>query len=133
MILFGQAHSAETKVLRALALIESGNDPEKRGKRGEISAYQIMPKVWRSYTNYAYHHTKPHIAAAVANRHGDWLVVQFLRYYKRTPNEVEFYCMWNLGWTKFKVKYKGQVMSCPAATQDAALRFNGLLQQQYRN
>jgi len=37
-------------LLLAIAMVESGNDHSAVGKKGEVSAYQITPKVWRLYT-----------------------------------------------------------------------------------
>jgi Transglycosylase SLT domain len=32
------------KILHVIAELESGNNPKKRGARGEVTAYQIMPR-----------------------------------------------------------------------------------------
>ena len=40
----------------ALGMIETGNDDLEIGGLGEVSRYQIMPSVWRHYSNsHRYH------------------------------------------------------------------------------
>lgn len=58
-------------MLRALAAIETGNNPRAVGKKGERSAWQLMPATWRIYTRRPFREatTNEVLAQAVARAH----------------------------------------------------------------
>ena len=54
--------------LEAISLIETADEDGVVGKKGEVSRYQILPRVWRAYSaSTAYQDTK--IASSVARQH----------------------------------------------------------------
>ena len=56
-------------LLAAIAMVESGNDPSALGKKGEVSQYQITPKVWRIYSKTPPGKANPVMAKVVATEH----------------------------------------------------------------
>lgn len=65
------AETDEEIMLAVIRAIESGNRPDKIGKKGERSAYQFMPMVWRFHTQVPFEMatTHPAIADVMARRH----------------------------------------------------------------
>jgi hypothetical protein len=83
-------------LLRALAQIESGDNPKTVGKSGETGKYQIMPKVRKAYVD----KLKSKNITGVGD---DLLVVEILSdmtkmyrdFYDREPDTNTVYCLWN--------------------------------------
>jgi hypothetical protein len=85
----------------ALAMIETGasspvaGDPDHVvGGSGEISRFQIMPRVWRAYTK-SKNHTNPEVAWTVTRRILADRVGVFQKSTGRPPEPVELYLLWN--------------------------------------
>lgn len=85
----------------SLAMFESGaTGPEAskadrvRGGAGEISRFQILPKVWRAYTK-SKDHTNPQVAWTVAQRILDDRISDFQKATGRLPKPIELYLLWN--------------------------------------
>lgn len=81
----------------ALAQIESGHfeNPDKaRGSSGEVSRFQIMPDVWKSYTK-SRNYSHPGIAWSVAVRILKEREAWFIRGTGRRPSAFDLYVMWN--------------------------------------
>lgn len=91
-----QARAAGLSLLEALSLIESGNNDRAIGRAGEVSRYQILPAVWRRYSESAAHRN-PTIAAAVALRHLEFQAASFRERTGRAPSDFDRYVMWNAG------------------------------------
>lgn len=82
--------------LEALSLIESGGNDRAVGGAGEVSRFQILPKVWRSYTKSREYQSR-WLAAEVARRHLGVLRDGFARETGRHANDFDIYVMWNAG------------------------------------
>jgi soluble lytic murein transglycosylase-like protein len=110
------ARSGRDAFLRAIAEVETGNNPRKVGRLGERGQYQFRQATWRQHTRQPFRDAhNPSIAHAVASRHYDWILQQLERNGKRaTPYMVA--AAWNSG--------IGRVTSgrIPAASKDYAQR-----------
>lgn len=82
--------------LEALSLIESGGNDAAVGDAGEVSRYQILPKVWRTYTRSA-DYRNPWLSREVARQHLNFLLAKFQREAGRHPHDFDLYVMWNAG------------------------------------
>lgn len=85
----------------ALAMIETGasspvaGDPDHViGGSGEVSRFQIMPRVWRAYTK-SRNHTNPEVAWTVTRRILADRVGGFEKATGRPPEPIEVYLLWN--------------------------------------
>lgn len=65
-----------------------------RGSCGEVSRYQILPSVWRHYTN-STDYSNPEVAWSVAQRILAERATQFMRATGRQPTALELYLLWN--------------------------------------
>jgi hypothetical protein len=66
----------------------------KRGQSGEVSRYQIMPEVWRQYSQ-SREYDNPEVSWAVAQRILQDRVVWFRNATGRHPDALELYLLWN--------------------------------------
>jgi hypothetical protein len=85
----------------ALAIIESARDDRAVGQAGEVSRYQIMPYVWRQYSN-SRDYTNHKVARRVAEAHLAWLKTQYRNEFGVEPSETDLCLMWNTGFEGFK-------------------------------
>jgi hypothetical protein len=84
--------------LDALSLTESKNCDSARGRLGEISRYQIFPKIWRQF------HRKvgkndwlnQKIARRVARQIAISRILAFVVGVGRRPSHQEFYALWRI-------------------------------------
>jgi len=105
-LFFGLALSAQAGLsrLEAISMIETGDNDSVRGRAGEVSRYQLMPRVWREYTNStAYENSQ--VSAVVAQQHLDYLEGWFRQQAGRPPSEFEIYVLWNAGPTYYSRKH----------------------------
>ena len=103
-LLFGVAMAmarADSPLRDALAMIETGATSPAAGDAdhvvggsGEISRFQIMPSVWKSYTR-SRRHTDPEVAWNVTRRILADRVGSFEKATGRAPEPVEVYLLWN--------------------------------------
>ncbi len=84
----------DSKRLNALGLIETGNDDRAVGKAGEISRYQLAPKVWNAYSS-ANDYQNPNAALKVAQKHWTMLAVYFQLKSGHAPTDFDMYVLWN--------------------------------------
>src|SRR5574341_2640652 len=82
--------------LEALGMIESGNNDRAIGRDGEVSRYQILPRVWRQYSSSSTY-TDPRQAAVIAQKHLHFLDAAFRKKAGREPTDFDRYVMWNAG------------------------------------
>ena len=82
--------------LEALSMIESGNNDQAVGKLGEVSRYQILPRVWRSYSK-GWNYRNPQLASKVAAKHLHFLESGFRERAGREPSDFDRYVLWNAG------------------------------------
>ena len=74
----------------ALAMFESGDNDRIVGQAGEISRYQIRRELWPNGNP-----LDACVALANAQRIMSPRMVAFERTHGRTPNDFEFYVLWN--------------------------------------
>jgi len=74
----------------ALSMIESGNNDSAIGSLGEISRYQIRPKLWPGGNPH-----NPNLALNVARGIMRSRLVRFEQTHNRAPSDFEFYVLWN--------------------------------------
>lgn len=89
-------HAAALTDLEAISLIESGANDSAVGDAGEVSRYQILPKVWRQYTQ-SHEYRNSGLSFQIARRHLDNLMGSFQRATGRSPADFELYVLWNAG------------------------------------
>jgi len=79
----------------ALSQIESGNNDRAVGRAGEISRYQIKPKIWAHYAPDKADWGKPQDSLAVVKEAMQARCRAFERSFHRPPTDFEFYVLWN--------------------------------------
>ena len=94
------AHAGLSK-LDAISMIESGNNDFAIGGAGEVSRYQIKPRVWRLYSDLnAYENQK--ISGWVARQYLSSLEEAFQKRAGRAPDDFDLYVLWNAGLSYYK-------------------------------
>jgi hypothetical protein len=94
--------------LEAISMIETADRDGVVGKAGERSRYQIMPRVWSSYTS-SRDYKNPQVAQAVAGRHLAVLEDTFRKATGREPSDFDRYVLWNGGPTYYaKIGFSAQ-------------------------
>ena len=78
----------------ALGMIETGNDDREVGQAGEVSRYQIMPGVWKRYSQSA-RYRDPEVSGGVARKHWSVLSAEFTKRTGRRPSDFDMYVLWN--------------------------------------
>jgi len=78
----------------ALGMIETGNRDNEIGGAGEVSRYQIMPSVWRQYSQ-SQNYRNPDLSLAVAQKHWTRLYAGFIKQAHRQPSDFDMYVLWN--------------------------------------
>lgn len=102
--------------LRAIAEVETGNNPRKVGRLGERGQYQFRLATWRQHTKRPFGEAhSPSIAHAVASRHYDW-ILQTLQRNGKQPTPFMIAAAWNSGVTRVS---SGRI---PAVSRDYAQR-----------
>jgi hypothetical protein len=86
--------------LEAISMIETADRDSVVGKAGERSRYQIMPRVWDSYTT-SRDYKNPQVARAVAERHLAVLEATYRKATGREPSDFDRYVLWNGGPTYY--------------------------------
>jgi hypothetical protein len=82
--------------LEAISMIESGNNDHAVGGAGEVSRYQIKPRIWRTFTtSRAYRNAG--VSTWVAEQYLTWLEDHFRRRTGREPTDFDRYVLWNAG------------------------------------
>ncbi len=78
----------------ALGMLETGNHDSEIGGAGEVSRYQIMPSVWRCYSD-SRSYRNPQVALEVARLHWAALHDCFKQQAGREPTDFDMYVLWN--------------------------------------
>ena len=99
---------AEFTKLEALSMIETGDNDDAIGIAGEVSRYQIKPRIWQEYSR-----TKAYrdvtISAKVAGKHLAGLERTFRSRTGREPGDFDLYVLWNAGPTYYaKVNFSAK-------------------------
>ena len=102
----------------ALSQIESGDNDRAIGRAGEISRYQIKPKIWRRYAPLSADWQKPQDSLAVVKDAMQARCQDFERSFHRSPTDFEFYVLWNA---------PAQIRHPTKSVSDRAKRFSNLI------
>jgi len=79
----------------ALSQIETRDNDSAVGAAGEISRFQIKPKIWRRYARSDADWKNPAEALVIARELMRERCADFERTYNRVPTDFEFYVLWN--------------------------------------
>jgi hypothetical protein len=79
----------------ALSQIETRDNDKAIGSAGEISRYQMKPRLWRRYARLDADWKKPDEALAAAQELMKERSAAFQRIHNRAPTDFEFYVLWN--------------------------------------
>src|SRR5579871_6409501 len=78
----------DAKHLFALGMIETGNNDWMIGSAGEVSRYQLMPSVWKSYSKSS-DYQNPQVSLQVARQHWFYLASYFKDKTGRMPDDFD--------------------------------------------
>jgi hypothetical protein len=81
-------------------MIETADRDWVVGSAGERSRYQIMPRVWQSYTS-SREYKNPQLARTVAERHLASLEQTYRKATGRDASDFDLYVLWNGGPTYY--------------------------------
>jgi hypothetical protein len=110
----------------ALGMIETGNRDDEIGGAGEVSRYQIMPSVWRQYSQ-SMNYRNPDVSLAVAQKYWARLYMRFVQHVHREPTDFDMYVLWNTHYGYYASKgFNPDRLS--AAVRDRAQRYANLVQ-----
>jgi len=79
----------------ALSQLETRDDDNAIGTAGEVSRYQIKPKLWRRYARLEADWKNPAEALSAAKELMKERCTRFESLYNRPPTDFEFYVLWN--------------------------------------
>jgi hypothetical protein len=97
--------------LEAISMIETADRDWVVGRAGERSRYQMMPRVWSSYTS-SRDYKNPQLAQAVASKHLTVLEDTFRKATGRETSDFDRYVLWNAGPTYYaKIGYNARRVS----------------------
>jgi len=111
----------------ALGMIETGNDDQEIGGAGEVSRYQILPSVWRHYSESRNYHD-PQVSWQVARRHWATLYSLFKQQARREPTDFDMYVLWNTHYGYYSHHQFNPARLAPVV-RDRAQRFANLVQR----
>lgn len=106
----------------ALAQIESGNNDHALGAAGEVSRYQIKPRVWQRYAPAAANWRSAEQSLRIAQAAMRDRCADFQRAFRRPPTDFEFYVLWNA---------PAQIKKPSPAVKKRAQRFCNLLKSEF--
>jgi hypothetical protein len=110
----------------ALGMIETGNRDDEIGGAGEVSRYQIMPAVWRQYSQ-SQNYRNPDVSLAVAQKHWGRLYAGFVKQAHRQPNDFDMYVLWNTHYGYYASKGFNPSRLC-SVVRDRAQRYVNLIE-----
>jgi len=115
----------DSRRLYALSQIETGGDDEEIGRSGEVSRYQIMPSIWRHYSD-SQSYRDPETSTQVAQQHWIALYKAFKDQTHREPTDFDMYVLWNTGQSYYaKRGFKPENLN--AVVSDRAQRYVNLV------
>ena len=76
---------------------------------------------------------KEHVARVYAHDYLEILRGRFLGRMKREPMVCELWCVWNLGFEDYFVKYEGDITECPPSTIRKAMILEGIVKREINN
>jgi hypothetical protein len=132
MIVFGSLHALDIPQIKALAMVESGNDSFAKGKNGERTEFQISKEAWDEIFygqdipfRPKYYHDE-HCKKAFLMKWSQKYERLFNQNVGRTPNDLEFYAMYNMGFAGFR-KYKFKIAKLPSHIRERCMRYYNLV------
>lgn len=111
----------------ALGMIETANNDEEIGGAGEVSRYQIMPSVWKHYSD-SRDYQDPNVSLEVAQRHWSALHASFKQQAHREPTDFDMYVLWNTRYGYYASKGFNPARLHPVV-RDRAQRFANLVER----
>ena len=105
----------------ALAQLESGNNDHALGAAGEVSRYQIKPRVWHRYAPATANWRNAEQSLPIAQAAMRDRCANFERTFRRSPTDFEFYVLWNA---------PAQIRKPSATVAKRARRFCNLLKSE---
>jgi hypothetical protein len=111
----------------ALGMIETANNDGEIGGAGEVSRYQIMPSVWKHYSE-SRNYQNPEVSLEVAQRHWSALHDTFVKQAHREPTDFDMYVLWNTRYGYYASKGFNPVRLHPVV-RDRAQRFVNLVER----
>lgn len=110
----------------ALGMIETGNRDHKIGGAGEVSRYQIMPAVWKQYSD-SKSYQDPDTSLEIAQQHWTANYDRFKQQAHRTPTDFDMYVLWNTRYGYY-ARHGFQPANLNPVVRDNAQRFVNLVQ-----
>ena len=110
----------------ALGMIETANNDEEIGGAGEVSRYQIMPSVWKHYSD-SRSYQNPEVSLEVAQQHWTALHAFFKKQAHREPTDFDMYVLWNTRYGYYASKGFNPARLNPVV-RDRAQRFANLVE-----
>ncbi len=110
----------------ALGMIETGNRDHKIGGAGEVSRYQIMPSVWKQYSD-SRSYQDPDTSLEVAQQHWSANYARFKQQAHRVPTDFDMYVLWNTRYSYY-ASHGFNPASLNPVVRDNAQRFVNLIQ-----
>lgn len=101
LVLTAVSATAGLSKLDALSMIETGNDDSAVGRAGEVSRFQIRPRIWRQYTQ-SRDYGNRRVASTVAQQHLTYLEEFFRARAGREATDFDIYVLWNAGPTYYE-------------------------------
>jgi len=95
LMLGSSSHCRAMERWAALAQIESGNNDHALGMAGEVSRYQIKPRVWHRYASASANWRNAEQSLPIAKAAMRDRCASFQRTFRRPPTDFEFYVLWN--------------------------------------
>ena len=111
----------------ALGMIETANNDGEIGGAGEVSRYQIMPSVWKHYSD-SRSYQDPNVSLEVAQQHWSALHAAFIKQARREPTDFDMYVLWNTRYGYYASKGFNPARLHPVV-RDRAQRFANLVER----
>ncbi|HAO77546.1 MAG TPA: hypothetical protein DCQ92_00970 [Verrucomicrobia subdivision 3 bacterium] len=111
----------------ALGMIETANNDDEIGGAGEVSRYQIMPSVWKHYSD-SRSYQNPEVSLEVARQHWTALHAFFKQQTHREPTNFDMYVLWNTRYGYYASKGFNPARLNPVV-RDRAQRFVNLIER----
>lgn len=108
-------------------MIETANNDWEIGGAGEVSRYQIMPSVWKHYSD-SRSYQDPAVSWEVAQQHWSVLHATFKKQAHREPTGFDMYVLWNTRYGYYASKGFNPARLNPVV-RDRAQRFTNLLER----
>jgi hypothetical protein len=124
LMLGASLHGRAMERWTALAQIESGNNDHALGLAGEVSRYQIKPRVWHRYASANANWRNAEQSLPIAKAAMQDRCAAFQRSFRRPPTDFEFYVLWNA---------PGQIRRPSQAVSKRAQRFCNLVNSDLSN